>query len=376
MTAGSRRRYLVCPALRIRQHPDHPLYVFALTGEQLWSIASISQMDRTASGALIGYQRSAIKRHVRSIVEYLDSGSALLPNSLIVALTSSVRFRKIAGDGNGATTSGTLRIPLPLNGDTKPGWIVDGQQRAVALSLTRSRDLLVPINAFVADDVSVQREQFLRVNSVKPLPRGLTTELLPSINSVLPQHLAKRRAPSALCDMLNYDPESPFLGLIRRTSLTASKSSTARVSDTTVVQLLQDSLATPAGCLFSYRNLATGELDWNGARRVLLVYWTAVQKVFPDAWGLPPTRSRLMHSVGLRAMGRLMNRVMASVDPHSTSAGRHVRRELEKIAPICHWTRGSWDGLGGLRWNELQNIPAHVRMLSNLLVRQYVEGQS
>jgi hypothetical protein len=83
-----------------------------------------------------------------------------------------------------------------------------------------------------------------------------------------------------------------------------------------------------------------------------------------------------MHSVGLRAMGRLMNRVMASVDPHSTSAGRHVRRELEKIAPICHWTRGSWDGLGGLRWNELQNIPAHVRMLSNLLVRQYVEGQS
>lgn len=370
------RKYLDCPALRIRQQPDHPLYVFALTGEQLWSIASISQMNRTESGVVIGYQRAAIKRHVRGIVEYLDSGSALLPNSLIVALDSSVRFKKIAGHGNRASTSGILRIPLPLNGDAKPGWIVDGQQRAIALSLARRRDLLVPINAFVADDVSVQREQFLRVNSVKPLPRGLTTELLPAIDSVLPQHLAKRRAPSALCDMLNYDPESPFLGLIRRTSLSISKPSAARVSDTTIVQMLQDSLATPAGCLFAYRNLATGELDWSGARRVLLVYWTAVQRVFPDAWGLPPTRSRLMHSVGLRAMGRLMNRVMASVDPHSPSAARHVRRELEKIAPICHWTRGSWEQLGGLRWNELQNVPAHVRMLSNLLVRQYVEGQN
>lgn len=370
------RKYLDCPALRIRQQPDHPLYVFALTGEQLWSIASISQMNRTESGAVIGYQRAAIKRHVRGIVEYLDSGSALLPNSLIVALDSSVRFKKIAGHGNRASSSGILRIPLPLNGDAKPGWIVDGQQRAIALSLARRRDLLVPINAFVADDVSVQREQFLRVNSVKPLPRGLTTELLPAIDSVLPQHLAKRRAPSALCDMLNYDPESPFLGLIRRTSLSISKPSAARVSDTTIVQMLQDSLATPAGCLFAYRNLATGELDWSGARRVLLVYWTAVQRVFPDAWGLPPTRSRLMHSVGLRAMGRLMNRVMASVDPHSPSAARHVRRELEKIAPICHWTRGSWEQLGGLRWNELQNVPAHVRMLSNLLVRQYVEGQN
>lgn len=371
----SRRRYIGCPALRIRQHPDYPLYVFALTGEQLWNIASISHMDRTASGALIGYQRPAIKRHVRSIVEYLDSGAALLPNSLIVALTSSVRFTTTAGATNGATSSGTLRIPLPVNGESKPGWIVDGQQRAVALSLTRSRDLLVPINAFVADDVTVQREQFLRVNSVKPLPRGLSTELLPSISSVLPQHLARRREPAALCDMLNYDPESPFFGLIRRTSLASAQSSAARVSDTTIVQVLQDSLATPAGCLFSYRNLATGELDWHGARRVLLLYWTAVKRVFPDAWGLPPTQSRLMHSVGLRAMGRLMNRVMASIDPHSPAAGRYARRELEKIAPICHWTHGSWDALG-LRWNELQNIPAHVRMLSNLLVRRYVEGQS
>lgn len=81
-----------------------------------------------------------------------------------------------------------------------------------------------------------------------------------------------------------------------------------------------------------------------------------------------------MHSVGLRAMGRLMNRLMAGIDAQSPRAERQVRSELEKIAPMCRWTRGSWEDLG-LRWNELQNVPAHVRTISNLIVRRYTESQ-
>jgi DGQHR domain-containing protein len=375
VTTPKRRHFLSCAALRIQQDAANPLYVFALTGDELWRIAALSRIGRAESGELIGYQRAAVKRHIRGIVEYLDSGAAMLPNSLVVALPSSVRFRCSNGGQRGPASHGVLKIPLPRNGDRKPAWIVDGQQRALALSMARRRDLLVPVNAFIADDVAVQREQFLRVNSVKPLPRGLATELLPEIDSVLPPHLARRRAPSALCDMLNQDPQSPFRGMIRRASLSPAQSKAAILSDTTLVQVLQDSLATPAGCLFSYRNLATGEVDWHGARRVLFLYWNAVKDVFPEAWGLPPTRSRLMHTVGLRAMGRLMNRLMASVDPTSSQASRQVRRELERVASVCHWTRGSWDQLGGLRWNDLQNVPAHVRMLSNLLVRCYLEAQ-
>jgi DGQHR domain-containing protein len=370
-----RRQLFRCPALRIDQDPKHPLYVFAVTGEQLWKIASISHIGRTGAGKLIGYQRPAVKRHIHSIVEYLDHGPALLPNSLVVALSSDVRFiRSGRGRKSESAVHGILEIPLPTNGDPRPGWIVDGQQRALALAQAKRRDLLVPVNAFVADDAATQREQFLRVNSVKPLPRGLATELLPDITGVLPANLTKRRAASALCDLLNNDQRSPLYGMIRRASLTPENAARAVVSDTTIVQVLQDSLATPAGCLFSYWNVATGELHWAAARRVLFVYWSAVRDVFPEAWGLPPSRSRLMHSAGLRAMGRLMNRVMASVDASSPQAVRHTRRELEKVSSACHWTRGTWDELGGLRWNELQNIPSHVRMLSNLLVRRYVEA--
>jgi hypothetical protein len=69
-----------------------------------------------------------------------------------------------------------------------------------------------------------------------------------------------------------------------------------------------------------------------------------------------------------------MNRLMSGIDAQSPRAERQVKAELEKIAPLCRWTRGSWEDLG-LRWNELQNVPAHVRMLSGFLVRQYVEGR-
>jgi len=47
-----------------------------------------------------------------------------------------------------------------------------------------------PLGRFLADDVEVQRDQFLRINSAKPLPRGLITELLPEVSTVLPAHLA------------------------------------------------------------------------------------------------------------------------------------------------------------------------------------------
>ena len=74
------------------------------------------------------------------------------------------------------------------------------------------------MNAFVADDVEMQREQFLRINSTKPLPRGLITEILPEVSTVLPCNSAAGRVPSALCEMLNRHPGSPFRGLIRRAS--------------------------------------------------------------------------------------------------------------------------------------------------------------
>jgi DGQHR domain-containing protein len=366
-------RVLRRSALRVNQNPKYPLYLFTLTGEELHQIADIARLNRDAEGQLVGYQRGVVRQHVRNIAEYLDSGDVLFPNSIILALSSEVSFVKDKKSSpDRLTTAGTIQIPLNRNG-AKPAWIVDGQQRAMALSQSAQKDFPVPVNAFVATDAAIQREHFLRVNMTRPLPSGLITELLPELGTVLPPKLAARRIPAALCDILNRDPESPFHGLIRRVSTPPKLQRKAVVADTALIKALERSLTSPLGCLFPYRNIATGETDFPSVRRALLVYWSAVRETFPDAWGLPPAKSRLMHSVGLCAMGRLMDRIMGGLDPDAPNTEQIIHSHLERIAPVCRWTDGSWEEFGGLRWNELQNVPSHLRMLSKTLIRSYLQ---
>lgn len=364
-------------ALRVDQVPDHPLYLFTLTGDELLRIADISRVNRDEEGKLIGYQRPEVKRHIQNIVEYLDSGKVLFPNSVILAVTSDVVFKQTRGPkvDEGFAVTGTLEIPLPKDGAPKPAWIVDGQQRTMALAHSRRRDFPIPVNAFVADNVDLQRDQFLRINSTKPLPRGLIDELLPEVSTILPSHLAVRKVPSALCDLLNRDPESPFHGLIRRASTGNSKKAPEVVTDTVLIQVLKESFSSPAGALFPFRNVATGVTDFIGVRALLLTYWNAVRDTFPEAWGLRPEKSRLMHGVGIRAMGRLMDKVMAIIDVDDPKARSLVRREINRISPYCRWTSGVWEEVNGLRWNEIENVSSHTRMLSSFLVRTYINAR-
>lgn len=361
-------------ALKIIQDPKHPLFQFALTGSELSQIAEISRISRDDKGKLIGYQRPEVKKHIQNIVEYLDNGQVVFPNSIILALSSQVAFKESRGPkiDEGFSVAGILEIPIPQNGEPKPAWIVDGQQRMTALSNCKKQDFPVPINAFVADKVDLQRDQFLRINSTKPLPKGLIDELLPEVDTLLPANLNARKVPSALCDMLNQDPESPFYGLIKRAS-SASGKPEAIVTDTIVIQMLHDSFQS-AGALNPYRNIATGTTDFVGVRAALLIYWNAVKATFPDAWGLKPEKSRLMHGVGIKSMGKLMDRIMAVVDVTDKDAPAFVLSELEKIKPYCRWTSGFWEDLD-MRWNSLQNFSSHIRLLSNYLVRTYINSR-
>jgi hypothetical protein len=143
-----------------------------------------------------------------------------------------------------------------------------------------------------------------------------------------------------------------------------------RVADASVIRLLEESLTTPAGCLFPYHNLSTSETDSDSIWALLLAYWSAVRATFPDAWGRPPAHSRLMHGTGIRAMGRLMDRVLAAFHPRQPDLRRQLEQELRKVAPTCRWTSGRWEELG-LDWREIQNVPRHLRLLSSLLVRAY-----
>ena len=133
-----------------------------------------------------GFQRKEIKNHVNGIVEYLDEGDVLFPNAIILALDPDTHFEKAKGkkpEGDESFSEvGTLLIPYGTH-ENKKAWIVDGQQRTIALSRTTNFDIPVPVVGFVSPDIDVQRQQFIIVNKVKK-PSDPSVKFIKLINQI------------------------------------------------------------------------------------------------------------------------------------------------------------------------------------------------
>lgn len=366
------KQELVVRALHTTQGAGLDVYAFFIRGGDIMKIADISRVERDEHDLLKGFQRPEIQQHVKEIVEYLDQGNVLFPNSLILAMSPEVRFAASRGtrpNGDaGVGQTGTLTIPV-FEAGSRVAWIVDGQQRSLALSRSTNQLFPVPVVAFVSDNLEVQREQFVLVNKAKPLPRRLIDELLPETrNILLPRDLRKRKAPSELCNWLNRNSKSPFYNLIKRPSDTKDNSS-AVITDTSVVEMIRLSLSNPLGALAPYKPTDTEPGDIDAMCTILVTYWSAVRDVFPDAWGKDPRQSRLMHSAGILAMGMLMDRIYARLSGVNESYAA-VRKEIEKIAPFCRWTSGVWESIG-LRWNDIESTSQDKKRLQDALVRAY-----
>src|ERR1700730_4152216 len=237
---------LAVRAVRTEQ-ADKAVYAFFVAGADLLKIAEISRVHRDAKGSLQGFQRKGIRSHVQAITEFLDRGPVLFPNAIILAISPRARFTQARGEKPGGDVwsceAGTLRIPLPNDG-SKAAWIVDGQQRSIALSQARDKSFPVPVVAFVSEELSVHREQFILVNKAKPLDARLINELLPEVDTVFPRDLSSRKVPSELVNRLRTSPDSPFQGLIRRPS---DVSTTAVVTDSALIKAIRNSINSALG---------------------------------------------------------------------------------------------------------------------------------
>jgi DGQHR domain-containing protein len=353
-------------AIRAIQANQVGIFAFFMFGSDILRIADISRLRREDKG-LKGFQRGQIRAHVNEIAAFLESGPVLFPNAIILALSPEVDFVQTRGRVPEGTCevgdAGTLTIPIYPDGQ-RAAWIVDGQQRSLALAQAKQDQLAVPVIGFVSNALETQREQFILVNKAKPLPTRLINELLPEVDMLLPRDLAARQLPSALCALLNDDPRSPFHGMIRRESNAKDKGGI--VTDTALIEAMRLSIKSPLGALGQFKRNGEGT-DSNAMYEAMLVFWCAVRDTFPKAWGKPSNESRLMHSAGIRAMGALMDPIMFRADGHSDRAGV-VRERLRALAPYCKWTEGVWDG-SGLAWDQVQSTAQHISMLSDYLVR-------
>ena len=362
-------------AVRAEQGGGTAVFAFFLRGSDITRIADISRIRRDEN-ELKGFQRREIRAHVNEITEFLDSGSVLFPNAIILAMSPEVEFASARGRKPSkiieVSEAGTLTIPIYSEG-SRAAWIVDGQQRSLALAQAKDRSIAVPVVGFVSAELKTQREQFILVNKARPLPTRLINELLPEVSVLLPRDLAARQLPSALCEVLNSDPLSPLKGLIRRES--NAKDKAGIITDAALIEAMRVSLRSPMGALGQYRRNGDGS-DTAAMYDALRLYWSAVRDTFPDAWGKPPTHSRLMHSAGIRAMGALMDPIMLRTDG-SADRGVAVRQMLRRLAPHCCWTSGTWEGLG-LRWDAIQSTSQHITKLTDHLMhleRDLAKGQ-
>lgn len=357
------------PALEVHQGPTRTLYSFAVDGKQLPQFATVSRIHRNGDAEVAGYQRPEVLSHIASIRRYLESDEPMIPNALVIAFDKRVTFeRSEPGARHGDVCPGTLVIPIDPDcaDEDKPGWVVDGQQRSAAIREARVKSFPICVTAFITDSDAEQRSQFILVNSTKPLPKGLIHELLPTTAGTLPPALQLRRFPAALLDRLNYDRDSPLKGMIHTPT-----NPDGVIKDNSVLRMIENSLSD--GALYHFRDPATGEGDVEAMLNILKSYWSAVEATFPDAWNQPPRRSRLMHGVGIVSMGFVMD---AIVDRHRRTGIPTLRvfaSELEGMAEVCHWTGGSWifGSDHQRRWNELQNTPRDIQLLTNFLLFEY-----
>ena len=337
--------------------------MFAVEGKRLHDFAAITRISRPHGAGVEGYQRPEVISHIAEIKRYLESRGPIMPNAIVVAFNERVRFRpsKSSGRDLGYSRQGILEIPADPDADdvSKPGWIVDGQQRAAAIRDARVEGFPICVVAFVAKSDAEQREQFILVNATKPLPKGLIYELLPSTEGVLPRALQKRRFPAFLLERLNHDDDSPLRGMIRTPT-----NGNGTVADNSILRMLENSLSD--GALY---RCGEGEM-----LTLLKRYWEAVGRVFPDAWNKPPRRSRLMHGAGILSMGFLMDTITDRSRSHDLTTDLFVEN-LTPLVAVCRWTEGHWEFGPGLqiKWNDLQNVPKHIQLLSNYLLVQYKE---
>lgn len=355
--------------MKTTQGNNVDVYSFFLFGSDITRVADISRMARDET-ELKGFQRKEIRTHVNAIVEFLDSGPVLFPNAIILALSPEIEFKFSRGSRPegmlDVADSGTLTIPVRPEG-RRVAWVVDGQQRSLALAKAKNSRIPVPVVAFVSADLETQREQFILVNKAKPLPTRLINELLPEVSALLPRDLAARKLPSELCNILNTDPHSPFHKLIRRESNAGDDEGV--VTDTALIEAIRQNLRSPMGALSQFKRsgASDGAADPDAMYQTLVSYWSAVRETFPEAWGIPPSESRLMHSAGIRSMAALMDPIMLRADS-SASPATEISSSLARIARHCAWTEGVWEDLGW-RWNEVQSTSQHISRLSDHLIR-------
>lgn len=343
------------PVMSPRQGDLFQVAFFIATPRQILQMAQIKRLSRNDEGGLDGFQRTQISAHIQDIGEYFSSPNAILANPIVLGFVEGAEVL------HGQDGKVTLRVDTR---DGPTGSIVDGQQRLSALMEIDRLDFELPVSAFICRTQADLKDQFVRINNSRPLPRALVSELLAHIESP-PRRHTKTWEVAPIQETLNSRRGSSLRGQIK-----THTNPDGIIQDSSVQRVIAQSLSD--GALRLYR----GERDLLLSKGVHLLseFFHAVRHVFRDEWeGHTPTTSRLLHGAGMSAMGFVMEYLHSA---EGASSREDFIGPLTELKPFTSWTEGEWVfGSERRRWNNLQNVSGDRKLLSFYLVKQ-VQAQA
>ena len=357
---GDEKKSIHFPAVKLQHSHGRVLYSFPLDGKMAFQFAAISKAKRE-DGKFIGHQRGAVTPHIRKITNYIETSGSFIPNSVIIAFDDSVSF--IPQD-NGV--HGTLVVPY--DPDNPCGFIIDGQQRLLAIQDATVPSFPVFASAFIYQTEAELLEQFMNVNSAKSIKADLIFEMSAySTNRPL-------RFISQIVEKLNFNEESPLYHRLKM-----STHPDGDIAANSFRYLIENSIKSQ-GFLGMIAEEVQSEEDFvEIAAACLIAYFSAVKLVWDELWFKKPKDSRLLHGVGVNGLGRLMDEIyryyttlIEPTDPKIPPM-RFFVEELLDMKPHCHWASGHWTFANGMvrHWNELQNLSSDKKLLNDHLALQY-----
>lgn len=336
-------------AIAAKQSPHARVFTFAATATDILATCEITRAGRSSKGRLFGFQRPQIAGHIQEIQDYIKSPRAVLPNSIVVGFFSGAKARPVKRNGLYELTISTV--------EGKPGFVIDGQQRLMALLQSGREDFQLFVSCVLCDREKDLREQFILINNARPLPKSLIYELLPGIKEP-PRRFGPRSFASQLTERLNYDDSSSLKGMIAMHT-----NPHGVIRDTAIQKVIMNSAGHGA-----IREHASEKERLDFGFELVSNYFSAVQDVFPDAWhNHTPRTSRLVHGAGIVAMGYVMETIFSR---NGRPAYRSFVKALQPLRRHVAWTSGKWHLPHGevMKWDQIENTPRQIQKLAFYLV--------
>ena len=175
------KRTISPPAIQIKQ-PGGKCYVTALHPSDLLKIAYVY---RRSLGEKEAYQRIIKRGRLAEIAKFESKGSSLLPNNVILAFESKVKFHESSeGDEGDSSISGGILGELTIPLTYCSAWVVDGQHRLFGFTRTKyskqsEERFEVPVVAFEGLPTPGQARMFIDINNnQKKMDKTLLSDLM------------------------------------------------------------------------------------------------------------------------------------------------------------------------------------------------------